>query len=69
MAECDWWERAVAAFRASSKGAIMKYAIECQGSIYGLFDDDRLAADWPLNHCTGRHWRCRPLREPAGERV
>ena len=44
----------------------MKYVIECEGSVYGPFANDQLAADWALNHCAGRTWRCRPLREPAG---
>ena len=44
----------------------MKYVIECEGSVYGPFENDERAAAWALNHCAGRDWRCRPLREPAG---
>ena len=44
----------------------MKYVIECEGSVYGPFANDQLASAWALNHCAGRVWRCRPLREPAG---
>jgi hypothetical protein len=24
----------------------MKYVIECEGSVYGPFDNDRLASEW-----------------------
>jgi hypothetical protein len=44
----------------------MKYVVECEGSVYGPFDNDALAAGWARNHCAGRAWRCRPLRAPAG---
>ena len=44
----------------------MKYVIECEGSVYGPFANDQLASAWALTHCAGRHWRCRPLREPVG---
>jgi hypothetical protein len=44
----------------------MKYVIECEGSVYGPFENDLLASNWALKHCAGRSWRCRPLREPAG---
>jgi hypothetical protein len=53
----------------------MKYVIECEGSVYGPFEPDadksgqrgdERAAAWALDHCAGRNWRCRPLREPSG---
>jgi len=47
----------------------MKYVIECEGHIYGPFDDDRAAFEWAHNQCATLAWQCRPIRHPSEGRL
>lgn len=34
----------------------MKFLIECEGHIYGVFETDQTAVHFAFNHCQGRDW-------------
>jgi hypothetical protein len=43
----------------------MKYAIECEGILYGPFDTDQRAADWARKNCAP-DWRLRTIHTLPG---